>query len=808
VDEQQQQYYDQAANRTVANLRTIMNSSALRELSELSLPEVEAVINKVAQVVPAGNVPAMILSGLARLSGRKPPPNTVKRDVNLLFRGVEQTLDRAVYGALFAGPAAVIWGYQNLLRLVGKDPDDAFPEGTWQFYIEYALREDTARHANETHGFDTLLNRHGLRLDVVDRMTAWTMTAIYGLHQYGALLENEWRERRHIALLRAVTAGTSLEGQYAGTYRAWEKQRPYGRGQDSAPDETYPRYRRWVFEAFLQAATRDLPDDLRRAWQARIHAAEQDELPAYKRQMSILAYLEPGVHGEVRQPVPLAQAQVGVVFQGRYYLIPACKPGCTLPADVATVRAQLAGILHNRGAAPTPLHDLARVRRAALPGLRRDLRPELVAALDRLRAAPVLLNFDLRPQHLPLSAVRQAERGIGDHALTIFDTGQTFVFDQSHIFFDGAWGAALAEILTNEAIAWAVYLHDLPPASPQGARVVSPALGLTPDEQRMVAQAPHVTPEVSAETEQVNLQGMLRLRKLLRSRNSALRLTVNDLLVLYRAIHAITYQPPPDLVAALEQAARRKASKAAAKAALTALDPAHQPPAAILIPVDASVRAPRDRLHPMTFQVPLQDLDLLGLHSDAVASLDAYQADPDPDRYAAFDAVLRRYLAMLGGFGEVFRRAKDVAGQGESASVGTIKLLAYMPTPLQRLLDQIPGRFDMLNDLIKGREVFSNVGAVAPGSTLIRFATAKDDNEKKSLVWGVITDAAGIMHISLRDFRPHVARLASCDRRDLAAWIAQDYLESYALGVNGWVKDIERLTTASQSPRLRLDNLP
>jgi hypothetical protein len=60
--------------------------------------------------------------------------------------------------------------------------------------------------------------------------------------------------------------------------------------------------------------------------------------------------------------------------------------------------------------------------------------------------------------------------------------------------------------------------------------------------------------------------------------------------------------------------------------------------------------------------------------------------------------------------------------------VSAIKLLAHLPKPMQRLLDQIPQRFDVLNDIIKGREVFSNVGAVAADSTLTRFMTAKDDN--------------------------------------------------------------------------------
>ena len=107
----------------------------------------------------------------------------------------------------FAGPAAVIWGYQNLLRLAGKDPEDSFPEGYWQFYVDYALREDTARHSNETHGFDTLINKYQIRLDTVDRITAWVMASIQCLCHYDHLLHNEWRERVYLNLLRDKMAG-------------------------------------------------------------------------------------------------------------------------------------------------------------------------------------------------------------------------------------------------------------------------------------------------------------------------------------------------------------------------------------------------------------------------------------------------------------------------------------------------------------------------------------------------------------------------------------------------------------------------
>jgi hypothetical protein len=119
------------------------------------------------------------------------------------------------------------------------------------------------------------------------------------------------------------------------------------------------------------------------------------------------------------------------------------------------------------------------------------------------------------------------------------------------------------------------------------------------------------------------------------------------------------------------------------------------------------------------------------------------------------------------------------------------------------MIDRVLGRFDMLNDLIKGREILSNVGAVAPASTLTRFITAKDDNEKKSLVWGVVTDAQGVMFISLRDFRPHVGSLLACGRRGLAIRIAQDYLDAYAHGLNEFVRDLQRITRASRETHSR-----
>ena len=800
--------YREASIKTAGNLKTIAQSQLVRDLSRLSLPEIEAVADLVAQVIPAGNIPGAILSGLARLNGRQPPPKTVRRDIDLLFRGVEQVLDQAVYAAFFAGPAAVIWGYQNLIKLAGQDPEASFPEGTWQFYADYALREDTARHANETFGFDAVLARHQIRLTTVDRITAWAMAALHCLHQFDSLLANEWRERVYIALLRDATAAAPQASRGEHLYRDWLAQRPYARGHDAGADESYPPYRRRKFDDFMAGALQALPDKLRQRWEAQIREAEAQDLPAYQRQMSILAYLEPGAYGETRTPISLSEAKIGVIYQGRYYLIPACAPGATSPPDVLAIRAQIAGLMGAAVAAPpADLTALTRVRRAALPGLRGKLSPALTAELQALRRAPILLNCDARarPRSVPLAELRQAERGAGDHALTIFDTGETQVFDQSHIFFDGAWGAALAEIVTNEALAWAVYLRQLPPVQPGGPRLYT-ALALRPTgaDLELIRQAPQIAPEVSAEAEGVNLKLILGVRKLFKQRSDLLELTVNDLLVLYRAVHAVVYQPAPGLAAEVQALGRAESTRAAAQLILDEWESARRVNPAILIPIDASQRSPRARVYPMTFEVPLDDLDLLDLHTGTLAALAAYEQGSG-DRtalFAEFDRLQRTYLATLVGFSAVLSRAKAIALRGESASVGSLKMLAHMPAPLQRLLDKVPSQFDALNDIIKGREVFSNVGAVAKSSTLTRFITAKDDNDKKTLAWGAITDAKGVMRLTLRDFRPQVGRLAACGQRDLARRLALDYLDAYVRGLNQFVVELRRITLASRETRL------
>jgi hypothetical protein len=116
------------------------------------------------------------------------------------------------------------------------------------------------------------------------------------------------------------------------------------------------------------------------------------------------------------------------------------------------------------------------------------------------------------------------------------------------------------------------------------------------------------------------------------------------------------------------------------------------------------------------------------------------------------------------------------------------------------MLDAVPSRFDLLNDLIKGREVFSNVGRVAPDSSLTRFSTAKDDNDKKSLAWGVLTDNQGVMRITLRDFRPHVAALIDIGYKTLATRMAQHYLDTYVEGLNNYIRELHHIAAAGREP--------
>ncbi|MFN8453276.1 MAG: hypothetical protein U0401_01165 [Anaerolineae bacterium] len=168
--------------------------------------------------------------------------------------------------------------------------------------------------------------------------------------------------------------------------------------------------------------------------------------------------------GETRNPIELAEAQVGLIYRGHYYLIPVCIPGTTTPPDMAPIGLAAA-------AAQLVACCPSFIKRAGRHQTRRLARtaPEVgVASQPRIgQAAPGPCGAEFESVSVvrsgfaaPATLFRIAP-GRAWHrqpyALTLLDTGPTMVFDQSHIFFDGAC-AALAEILTQEALYWATHL--------------------------------------------------------------------------------------------------------------------------------------------------------------------------------------------------------------------------------------------------------------------------------------------------------------------------------------------------------------
>jgi hypothetical protein len=793
----------QATRLTAADLRSVATTVRLRQLSKLSLPEIEHLSDEIARVVPAGNAPAMILSGLANIRSRTVDVTESRRHIGLLSRGLRHTLDEAVYATFFAGPAAVLYSYQLLLQLAGKDADAAFPNGVWQFYLEMGLREDTARHANETTGFHRALRQQKTPPEQAEQLAAWLLAVRQFILDQEDLLANEWHEFTTLRLLRDAAAEANINPtQYDRLFGQWTTQRPYATGKNARRGETFPAYRRRMFDEFTRQWINALPRAARRSFEEALAAAQESDLPAYQAQFSWLAYLEPGQYSEARQPYNHSHAMIGVIWQERYYLLPLY--GLT---DTTTVRAQAKAILNDQPANPPAALDrvLVRARRTEQPTLRDQLDATSRAELDRLRYAPVIINWDLQPDtqpRKPLALLRaDAQRGIGDHPLTILRTADSIIFDQSHIFFDGAWGSAAAEVLTNSAAALIGELARAPRPSAWPQPLDSPALQIPPKVAEAAGKA-RCGHEASAESDAIKLAPILELRNLLKQRSDLAQVTVNDLFVLYRGLHASRYEPSADLKDALKPLARARSAvaKQAYKLVQEAFDVMQGKNPAILIPVDARPHNPRERVFPTTFRNPFTDF--WQQHRRTYDALKAYEtaAKTDPGvTFQQFYEAQLYYLRLIGGFGELLSRYKDVARAGQSTSMATIKLLGHLPPALQKMLDSLPNRLDVLNEVIKGEEVFSNVGRVAAGSSLRRFITAKDDNDQKTLMWGVITNDDGTVRLSLRDFRPHVQALHAAGMSDLAQRITQDYVDAFASGLNTYIAELTAITTASRA---------
>ena len=270
-------------------------------------------------------------------------------------------------------------------------------------------------------------------------------------------------------------------------------------------------------------------------------------------------------------------------------------------------------------------------------------------------------------------------------------------------------------------------------------------------------------------------------------------MTVNDLLILYRCEFGHEYTPSPKLEAALDafQQSSHPKRDSIYQLIKTSLDEAKQNNPSIVIPMEATAAHPRERLYPTTFRNPL--VELWGHFQTTMAALNDYAAHQDQERWVTFAQARRTLLAQLNYFGQIMRAYKRVALEGGSTSTATIKLMGHLPPGLLKLLDEIPQRIDILNEVIKGDEVFSNVGRVAHRASISRFISAKDDNDNKDMVWAVVTDDSDVLQLAIRDFRPHVRALLDIDRQELAELLLDDYLDSFVENFNDFVKGLLKI---------------
>jgi hypothetical protein len=827
---------------TIAAFNKAVDPAKLTSLSNKSLEEVTTLQQEIADIIPVGNVAALVLSSLTQLKDRVIQPDRARRDIEALMRGLD-VVKKAFYNtAFFASPAAILFAYQKILTLAGKDVHSAFPEGLWQFYLEFSMREDTARHTNETCGFQKSLATHNLNLPLLDQLTAWTNTIINLYFQYDALLLTEWSERVYLKLLEAEARRLDRDHDpfFQNLKKKWNRQKPFGRTQDVAAHETYAQFRKRRFQRYCEPRLQSLPKESQEHLSQRYQELLHTEAPAFQEQLSILATLDPGQYREVRRPVPIWQARLAIIWQGEYHLLPACaineegqllcydleranlppiplaldRNGRLSHARYGLLQPQPDGMLLTEEdqipigrLQPLPLHQLRHWIWAIISGQylsnldasafdselmatprsrqdreRKKLNANHATSLELLKMAPVIIDWDQTALEQPLSTARLGRRGVGDQALTIFRTSQTIIFDQSHIFFDGLWGLSLVEILTNEAISWAAYLAGLPPLEP-GKPIAAP------DTNR----AFRVTPESSAECSAIDMAATVQMRKHLVQRHREIVFTINDLLILYRSLFNQEYCPGEALSKAVDDLAHHHRDHAAAVGAMWQKLPQTNP--ALLIPMDATDGSPKDRLYPVSFRNPFPGF--LDLFYRTYNALVAHLAEQPSGTWAEFNQLRNQLIGELYYFGQLLQAHKALALKGESANMATLKLLGHLPDAVRNVLRKIPENFDFLNEMLTGEEVFSNLGRVAPGTSPTRFTSARDDNDAKTMVWGILTDDQDVMHISLRDFRPEVMALFDIEQEPLAQMITQDFLDEFVGGLNTFVCKLNEIAAAT-----------
>ena len=320
-----------AQQLTATSLARLLQNNT-DELTRMNLDEVTELAEDVARVLPAGNVVTMVFSQLSSIKGKHVTDNQTRQMMGLLKQGMSTFMDKATYLAFYTTPSILIQGYQQLLELAGQDPSAAFPNGTWQFYLEFGLREDTARHACETRGLQWAIQQEGLAVDEADQLAAWLLANAWLIEHYDYFIWEEWRERILLNKLSEFLGYPRISAK-------WAIRRPYA--VPNGVDMDYITYRQGAFHAFIMEA---LSTKLReKQANQTLHGWYQDETllhderVRYRNQMSICSTLEPHDFSDQRFALPLAQSQIAVFYNGDYYFVPVVHNGERL--DITTMRA-------------------------------------------------------------------------------------------------------------------------------------------------------------------------------------------------------------------------------------------------------------------------------------------------------------------------------------------------------------------------------------------------------------------------------------------------------------------------------------
>ncbi|NWG15119.1 MAG: hypothetical protein HXY41_00655 [Chloroflexi bacterium] len=792
-----EQVVQQATQLTATNLRKLVAEASLHEnTSHVSVPEQEELIELISRILPAGNVVGFVFNGLLNVKERKLPPAEGRAYFNSLFKGLAIVRNNAFYRMMFAGPATVLAGFSFLLQLAGVRSEDYLPEGAWQFYVEFGLREDAARHNTETTGFQQAIRPMRPAPSESEQLTAWVMAAMWLLRDYHYLLASVWEENVRLTVMEQTTGLPRL-------HRAWEKIRPFKVPDGLSQQFSIPAYRRQRFDSFCDEQLAQVGARQRysfeAAWKDPARQKQRElSLQAYVRQLSILSYLEPGEYGEQRIPIRNTDLHVGVIYKDAYYLLKFVDP--TTPTAPALIHAQVDALLRAKSSNPAQADlILLAAPRTAQQDLRRLLGQDQRQSLEMLQKTPILINWDQASSSQPLQTIRRGRRGIGDHALTIFHTDGGMVFDFSHIYFDGPWAMATAEMLTNQAVYYVERRVQSQGAPPRLELPIALDLTASPKLERAARKLSPVITHISAEAS-VDIAPITDLRRLLiRRTRPPIHLTVNDLLVLHRVIFNQRYKPSLRLQRALDDLRKKPDGKPLARLVDDMLAELGQSNPSLLIPIDATHANPKDRLFPSTFRNPF--VDFYPMHDDLLRLLNlvAHKTARKDEAFHLFHKARTDYVSLLDAFSRVMRRYRQIAMDGQSMSTTAIRLIAGLPGSMQKMMDDIPGRFSFMNEAIKGEEVFSNVGQVTPGSSISRFSSAKDDNDKKVLVWGIMTDNHNRLCITLRDFRPPVTALAQAGYETTAQAITQDFLDRFMESLLAFVEEVHGILTGPKA---------